>query len=89
MPAIAIAAHRDGFAYAGRHSLDETAAILARACGHWGSGAEYLMNTVAHLEALGIHDRYLWQLQERVAEEIRAAGDRQLAPATAAARRPG
>jgi cation transport protein ChaC len=89
VPAIAIAAHRDGFAYAGRHSLEETAAILARACGHWGSCAEYLMNTVAHLEALGIHDRYLWQLQERVAEEIRAARERPFAPATAPARRLG
>ena len=46
--------------------------ILARACGHWGSGAEYLMHTVAHLEDLGIHDRYLWKLQELVAQRIKA-----------------
>jgi len=70
LSAIAIAAHRDGFAYAGRRSLEDTAAILARACGHWGSGAEYLMHTVAHLEALGIHDPYLWKLQAMVAERI-------------------
>ena len=63
---------RRGVAYAGRHSVEDTATILARACGHWGSGAEYLMNTVAHLEALGIHDRYLWELQALVAEKIRA-----------------
>lgn len=44
---------------------------LARACGHWGSGAEYLYNTVSHLEALGIRDEGLWQLQEAVAAEIR------------------
>lgn len=71
-PAIAITVDRRGIAYAGRHSAEATAAILARACGHWGSGAEYLMNTVAHLEALGIHDRYLWELQALVAEKIRA-----------------
>ena len=82
--AIAIAAHKDGFAYAGRHGLEETAAILARACGHWGSGAEYLMNTVAHLEALGIHDRYLWKLQALVAEKIRASDGRDAAASFAA-----
>lgn len=44
---------------------------LARACGHWGSGADYLYNTVRHLEELGIHDPALWHLQELVAAEIR------------------
>ena len=50
--------------------LQEVAHGLARACGHWGSGAEYLFNTVSHLENLGIHDEGLWQLQELVAAEI-------------------
>lgn len=49
---------------------EEIAAILARACGHAGSGAEYLFNTVTALSAAGIHDPHLWQLQELVAEEI-------------------
>ena len=78
--AIAIAAHKDGFAYAGRHTLEETAGVLARACGSWGSGAEYLLNTVEHLEALGIHDRYLWRLQAMVAEKILAATEPSVAP---------
>jgi cation transport regulator ChaC len=30
------------------------------------------MQTVLHLEKLGIHDRYLWKLQELVAARIRA-----------------
>lgn len=47
------------------------AAILARACGHLGSGAEYLYNTVLHLEEFGIRDRNLWKLQKLVAGEIR------------------
>lgn len=51
--------------------LDEVARRLARACGYAGSCAEYLYNTVEHLEALGIRDRNLWRLQELVAEEIR------------------
>ena len=71
--AIAFAINRTGPTYSGPHTLEETADILARACGHWGSGAEYLMHTVAHLEDLGIHDRYLWRLQELVAERIKAA----------------
>lgn len=52
--------------------LDRVAGILARACGHIGSGAEYLYNTVSHLEAFGIHDRNLWRLQQLVADEVRA-----------------
>lgn len=55
-----------------RQPLERVAKILARACGHVGSGAEYLYNTVSHLEAFGIHDRNLWRLQELVADEIRS-----------------
>ncbi len=50
--------------------VEEQAARLARAVGHGGSGAEYLFNTVLHLEQAGIHDSYLWQLQRLVADEI-------------------
>lgn len=53
-----------------RGDIDQIAYALARACGHWGSGAEYLYNTVSHLEDRGIHDESLWQLQELVAREI-------------------
>ncbi len=50
--------------------LEEVAAILVRACGHAGSGAEYLFNTVSALHAEGIYDPELWQLQELTAVEI-------------------
>jgi cation transport protein ChaC len=70
MRAIVFAVDPTASNYCSDHTLEETAAILARACGHWGTGAEYLMHTVAHLEDLGIHDRYLWKLQARVAELI-------------------
>jgi cation transport protein ChaC len=56
--------------YAGRLPLEEVADVLARACGHWGTGGEYLLNTVSHLEAKGIHDSNLWKLQRLVAEKI-------------------
>ncbi|RUV73346.1 MAG: gamma-glutamylcyclotransferase [Mesorhizobium sp.] len=52
--------------------LENVARVLARACGHVGSGAEYLYNTVHHLEAFGIRDRNLRRLQELVAHEIRS-----------------
>lgn len=52
--------------------IHQQAHMLARAAGHGGSGAAYLHQTVMKLEELGIHDRYLWQLQHLVAAEIRA-----------------
>ncbi len=69
-PALTFAMNRASPAYVGRLAPEDVAAVLARACGHWGSGAEYLRNTVQHLEAQGIHDRALWRLQRLVAEEI-------------------
>jgi cation transport protein ChaC len=70
--AIAFVIDRNGRTYAGKLSSAETAEILARACGHWGSCAEYLHNTVVHLSQRGIHDRNLWRLQKLVAERIAA-----------------
>ena len=51
-------------------SPEETAGILARACGHGGSCADYLYQTIVHLEEHGIRDRNLWRLQALVAAEI-------------------
>ena len=51
---------------------DEIADVLARSCGHLGTGAEYLLNTVTQLERRGMHDPGLWRLQELVAERIGA-----------------
>jgi len=68
--AIAFVMNRQAPAYVGRLAPKDVADVLARACGHWGSGAEYLHNTVMHLEENGIHDRNLWRLQELVAARI-------------------
>ncbi len=70
--AIAFTANPDSPLYVGELAVEETAQTLSIACGHWGSGAEYLRQTVLSLEAAGIHDPYLWGLQERVAELIKA-----------------
>ena len=61
--AIAFTANPDSPNYAGGLSIEEVAACLAEACGHWGSGAEYLLQTIAALEREGIHDPYLWTLR--------------------------
>lgn len=68
--AIAFVMNRESGSYVGRLAPEDIAGILCRACGHWGSGAEYLFNTVQKLEQHGIHDRYLWKLQRLVAERI-------------------
>jgi glutathione-specific gamma-glutamylcyclotransferase len=62
--------NRESRVYLGRPAPEHVADTLALACGRWGSGAEYLRNTVAHPEEHGIHDRGLWKLQELVAERI-------------------
>ena len=59
--------------YAGRLAPDDVADIVATAAGPWGSCAEYLRETVARLEELGIYDRNLWRLQALVAKRIIAA----------------
>jgi cation transport protein ChaC len=56
--------------YMGRLPPEQVADVLAKACGHWSSCAEYRHNTVAHLEEHGIRDRNLWHLQALVAERI-------------------
>ncbi len=58
--------------YAQDLSPGEVADVLAKACGHLGSGADYLLNTVTQLEKRGMHDPGLWELQELVAERIEA-----------------
>jgi glutathione-specific gamma-glutamylcyclotransferase len=72
--ALAFVINRKSRFYVGKLSAEEVADVLARACGHWGSGAEYLCNTVSHLEQHGIHDRGLWRLQELVAGKINEVG---------------
>lgn len=57
--------------YAGRLPLDEAARLLAGAAGGRGTGRDYLLNTLRHLEALGIRDGLL----HRMAARVRAIAD--------------
>lgn len=52
--------------YARDLSDEEAAEAIARASGFLGHCADYLINTVDHLAELGIHDRPLERLRDRV-----------------------
>jgi cation transport protein ChaC len=68
--ALGFVVNRQSPRYAGRLQLEQVAEVLATAAGHVGSGAQYLHETVARLEELGIRDRNLWRLQHLVAQRI-------------------
>ena len=68
---LTFVARQDGERYAGRISDEIVADHIAQACGETGASAEYLLETVLKCEELGIHDRFLWRLQELVAERMR------------------
>lgn len=70
--AIAFVINPDQPRYACRISVDTAASSIATACGFLGSSAEYLENTVAALDQLGVRDRKLHEILERV-REIQAA----------------
>ena len=70
--AIVFAADRRGRNFVTGLSSEQIATVLCAAAGHWGSGAEYLMQTVDQLERLGIRDANLWRLQRLVAQQLLA-----------------
>jgi len=70
--AIVFAANRRGANFVSGLTNEQIADVLCKAAGHWGSGAEYLMQTVDQLERLGIRDANLWRLQRLVAQQLLA-----------------
>lgn len=72
---LTFVANVEGERYAGRMSDETVADHIAHACGESGSCAEYLLETVLRCEELGIHDHFLWRLQELVAERMRTQGE--------------
>jgi cation transport protein ChaC len=76
VPAIVFAADRRGPNFVSGLAQEEIATVLCDAVGHWGSGAEYLLQTVDQLERLGIRDANLWRLQEIVARRLGALQER-------------
>jgi glutathione-specific gamma-glutamylcyclotransferase len=71
LSALGFVANTESRFYSGRLPLEEVAKVLSQAVGHWGSCAEYLGETVLHLEELGIQDANLWRLQRLVADRLK------------------
>ena len=74
--AVAFVVNPNHMCYCGRLDTPSTVELLATGHGLIGSAAEYLENTVAHLDQAGIHDRRLHALRARVRAHRRAARDR-------------
>jgi len=64
--ALAYVTNRAHPQYRGGLSLEDQAEVIARARGPRGPNADYLLNTVDSLEALGLHDPDLVRLAELV-----------------------
>ena len=60
--ALTFLANRFHDGYAGQLELDTAASIIAACCGERGPNVDYLVNTLRHLDALGVHDRHLHDL---------------------------
>jgi cation transport protein ChaC len=71
--AIAFLINRDFPRYIPSLSEDEIVAAIATARGRLGECATYLFNTVEHLEELGIRDRMLERLRDKVRARRAAA----------------
>ena len=60
--ALTFLANRRHDGYAGRLALDAAAKIIAACSGDRGPNVDYLVNTLRHLDALGVHDLHLHRL---------------------------
>ena len=69
--ALAYVSNRAHAQYRGGLDLEAQAEVIARARGPRGPNADYLINTVESLEALGLHDEELVRLADLVRSRIR------------------
>jgi cation transport protein ChaC len=61
---------RAGGQYAGRLDPERVAEVIAHAAGQRGSNLDYLVNTVRHLDELGIAESQLHEVLERVQRRL-------------------
>lgn len=66
VPALTYVVDRAHEQYAGALDVDEAARRVSGAVGVSGANEEYVLNTVAHLKALGIRDHWLDGVAERL-----------------------
>jgi glutathione-specific gamma-glutamylcyclotransferase len=64
--ALAFVANTRHEGYTGELAVDDIARLIAGGHGQRGHNAEYLINTLRHLEELGVHDARLHKLYLRV-----------------------
>jgi glutathione-specific gamma-glutamylcyclotransferase len=69
LEALCYMADRGHPQYAGRLSLERQAELVRQAMGMAGANIDYVLNTVRHLEAAGIHDAELMALAARLDSE--------------------
>lgn len=67
----AFIANRAGERYSGPLPDDVVATTIAKARGHGGTGAEYLLNTTLAMEELGVRDHMLWRMQHLVGGKLK------------------
>jgi len=75
VPAITWVINPRGDRYAGKLPMEALAKTLATAAGRLGSCRDYLENTVGHLDELGIGERPLHEIRDRVREYARSNGE--------------
>jgi len=68
--AIAFTINREHERYAEKMSEERAADVIARAAGRIGPCRDYLLNTVDHLDQLGIEDRAMRRLAARVRRQL-------------------
>ena len=73
--ALAFPISRQSDAYLPGLTTEMVVKAIATAAGERGSMAEYLHSTVTHLEQRGVHDRYLWKMQNLVADWLENSPD--------------
>ena len=73
VPAITFTINRSHPRYTGRIAEELIVEAIALATGPVGACADYLFNTVAHLEEVGVTDHRMRRLRDRVAERCRQA----------------
>lgn len=66
VPALTYVVDRGHEQYAGALDVDEAARRVSGAVGMSGGNEEYVLNTVAHLKALGIRDHWLDGVAEKL-----------------------
>jgi len=71
VPAVTYVVNRTSRHYAPGLSQDRIAAVIARGVGRTGANRDYLLNTIAHLEELGVRDARL----DRIAALLPEAAD--------------